>query len=71
MFARLSDQIIACHEEATLARLRAVSAPTPKMQREYRRLEQHWLRLAASLDFAAHISGFLQWTSRRLEPPPR
>jgi len=70
MLARLGDQIAACNEEAALARMKAVAAETARLQREYRRLEEHWLRLADTLSFAATISGYLQWTAQRLEPPP-
>ena len=70
MLARLGDQIVTCRDEARLARIRAVAAHTPQMQKEYQRLERHWLQLAETLDFAAMISGYLQWTSQRLEPPP-
>ena len=70
MQTRLGDQIVACHEEMVLAKLRAVTASTPQMRREYKRLERHWRRLAASLNLAAMISGYLEWSSRRLDPPP-
>jgi len=69
MLTRLGDQIVTCREEAALAQLKAMTASTPRMRREYRRLEKHWLQLADSLDFATKISGYLQWTSQRLEPP--
>jgi len=69
MLARLGDQITTCREEAAMARLRSVAAPTEQMRQEYLRLEEQWLQLADSLDFATKISGYLQWTSQRLDPP--
>jgi len=39
-------------------------------RREYRLLEESWLRLAESYQFAERISGYLEWQSKRLEPPP-
>ncbi len=70
MLARLNDQIVACQEEAALARIKAITAPSAQMQAEYQRLEAHWLELAESLSFAAQVSGFLQWNAQRLQPPP-
>jgi hypothetical protein len=70
MLARLCDQISECEEAAALARFNATLAPTPQMRQEYRKLEQHWRQLGRTLQFATLISGYLEWTSRRLEPPP-
>lgn len=70
MLARLNDQILDCHEHATLARFRAITAKDPVTQKDYWRLEQSWLKLADSLEFAERVSGFLQWNAQRLQPPP-
>jgi len=69
MLARLNDQIALCHEQASLARLKAVAAKTAAMRTNYQRLESSWLRLAESLAFAERVSAFLQWNSLRLQPP--
>jgi hypothetical protein len=66
MIERIGDQIIVCQEEAAIARLKAIMAPTPQMRHEYRKLEKHWLHLGRSLGFAATVSGHLEWRSRRL-----
>jgi hypothetical protein len=66
---RLSDQIHSCQEQAALVRIRAITAATPQMRREYKRLERHWRQLAATLGFAKKVSGYLEWRSRRLEVP--
>ena len=71
MMARLSDQIVVCRTQATLAGIKAVTAVTPQLQREYRALQRHWLRLRSTLEFAQQIDGYLQWTAQRLTPPPR
>ena len=70
MLARLRDQISECEEEATLARFKAILAPSPQMRHEYIRLEQSWLQLQQTLQFATTISGYLEWRSGRLSPPP-
>jgi hypothetical protein len=70
MLAHLHEQIADCHEKATLARFKAILARSPQMRQEYQHLEQHWLALAESLDFAERVSGFIQWSAQRLQPPP-
>jgi hypothetical protein len=69
MLARIRDQIIVAKEEADLARFKAKLAPPP-LRQGYEQLEQQWLQLAQSLQFATMISGYLEWRSQRLEPPP-
>lgn len=67
MLARLQDQITACDQARRLARHKAALHRSPQMREEYLRLEAHWHQLAETLDFAAKVSGFLEWRSRRLE----
>jgi hypothetical protein len=69
MMARLSDQIVVCRTQATLAGIKAVTAASPQLQREYQALQRHWLRLGSTLEFAQQIDGYLQWTARGLDPP--
>ena len=70
MLARIDDEIAAAQEHADLARVRAILASSDIVKRDYLHLEQHWLRLADGLDFARRVSGFLQWNSQRVQPPP-
>lgn len=70
MLARICDQIIVAEEEAILARFKAKIALSPQIRQEYEQLEQRWLQLAQTLQFATSISGFLEWRAQRLDPPP-
>jgi hypothetical protein len=69
MLHRISGQIVACEEQVALVRFKAVSASSPAMRQEYRKLEKHWRQLAKSLGFAAEVSGYLNWRAHRLAPP--
>jgi 5'-deoxynucleotidase YfbR-like HD superfamily hydrolase len=70
MLTRVRDQIAVCEEEIVLSRFKATLATDPRLRKEYRRLERHWREVAKTLRFATEISGYLQWTSRGLDPPP-
>lgn len=40
----------------------------PDLREHYLRLEQGWLSLARSYDFAERVSGHLEWSAQRLRP---
>ena len=70
MLARITEQARHALEHAECCRRIATCAGDPMTRREYRLLEESWLRLAESYQFAERISGYLEWQSKRLEPPP-
>jgi hypothetical protein len=69
MLARITDQARYALERAERCRHIHRLAGDPQTRREYEKLEQGWLRLAESFQFAEQISGYLEWQSKRLEPP--
>ena len=66
MAARITRSSIACREEAVIAKLRAVRAPTPELRLEHQRISDKWRQLAETFDQAARVSGYIEWSSQRL-----
>ena len=50
MAARITRSSIACREEAVIAKLRAVRAPTPELRLEHQRISDKWRQLAETFD---------------------
>jgi hypothetical protein len=55
---RLTGQADYCRERALIC-----------ARQGYREIARHWIKLARSYKLAEEVSGFLDWQSRRLEPP--
>jgi hypothetical protein len=66
MVARIAASRIECREEAIVAKLRAARARSPELRREHQRIAAKWTQLAATFDEAARVSGFIEWSSKRL-----
>jgi hypothetical protein len=66
MPARIMESSIECREEAVVAKLRAARAPSRELRREHERIAGKWQQLAEAFDEAARVSGFIEWSARRL-----
>lgn len=67
---RLTGQANLCRARGELCRTLARHRHCEEYKRVgYEALAQHWFALEQSYRQAEEVSGFLEWASRRLEPP--
>ena len=60
MLVQLSEQIGECYRHAEKARRMANSATNPNTKADFLDVEQRWLSLAHSYEFAERLSGFMK-----------
>lgn len=69
MRARLTGQSDHCRRLASRCRRDAERLRDPIFRGHLLRLADHWQALAESYALADKVSGFLEWSAQRLEPP--
>jgi len=67
---RLTGKAELCRERALLCEALADHRHCDEYKRsQYRTMARHWFALARTFKLAEDVSGFLDWASRRMEPP--
>ncbi len=66
MIGRITNSSIECRMEAIVAKMRAVTAPSPELRVEHERLAERWMQLATTFEEAVRVSGYIEWSSQRL-----
>jgi hypothetical protein len=69
MLAKIGAHARVCLSEAEAARLRAALSPELRARDEWLQIARRWRMLAQSYELAERVSGFLEWSARRLKPP--
>ncbi len=71
MPSRISGQIDVCFERAETCRQLANDFSYDAVSRhDFSEMAIRWLALAKSYQTAQELSGYLEWQSKRVEPPP-
>lgn len=68
---RISGQAAYCRNRAAAYRqLAADKSHSRAARKDFREMERRWMALAQSFGLAEEISGYIQWQSHRVDPPP-
>jgi hypothetical protein len=65
MLQKLSKDICVCYQRAEQCRRAAETAHSPSAQDDFLNMEQRWLSLAHSYEFAERLSDFTEPSRRR------
>jgi hypothetical protein len=60
MLQKLSSEILECHRHADECRQRSKAASTDPARQDFLDMEQRWLSLARSYEFAERLSNFVE-----------
>lgn len=68
---KISGKAAQCRQREETCRLMAADVSFDSTsRRQFLTLAEHWRELARSYELAEEVSGYIQWQSRRVAPPP-
>jgi hypothetical protein len=70
MLRNLSEEIRGCYRHAEDSARKAAAQIDPNLKKDFLDLEQRWLRLARSYEFAARLTDFNRETKRQSDKLP-